>query len=313
MKRFIYNIAALALAIMASAACSDRKEGAGDIMIGFAEDSYSYKEGAGLTKIRFDVTGEAKSYPVTFDIVAQVVSTDGAELEEIVHFTQLEGMKVGGYDIAPVLLEFFIKDNDVINEPRSIELTISNVKGAGVSRSKTVLEIRDNDNDPYDKLMGDWTATANDYNGSKTSFPVNISGGFTSAEIEANEGRVLVCWGFGPYQREYSNASPSRQPVWYLDFAEDEGKVYVQANTLMANVFSFADIPYQVIIRCCGVEPGPKFSLTRRLEGSWNKEMDKIVFEDGGYGLTAAIFNTAGEYTESVWMIYTDIVLTRNK
>lgn len=310
MKRIIYIIAAMAFAVTTSVSCSQEKEGAGDITIGFAQTEYRMKESAGLTKIKFDIQGEAKKYPVSFDVEAKVISDDGAQLSDIIHFTQTKGLRVAGLDLAPVFLEFMVKDNPEINESRFVELTITNVSGASLSQSTTVLEIRDNDNDPYDKLMGDWTASATDHNGNKVSFPVNISGGFNANDVQNNEGKVLVCWGFGPYQREYSNASPTRQPVWYMDFDEDASKVYVQPNSLMANVFQFSDIPYDVIIRCNAVEPGPKISVSHRLEGTWSKDMKTIKFEEG-YGLTAAIYTTAGEYTGNVWMIYTDIVLTR--
>ncbi len=311
--RHISVIAALLTAVAAMVSCSEEKKGAGDITIGFAQDTYKFKEGAGLSKIQIDVTGEAETYPVTFDVEAKIVSSEQVEVNDVIHFTQSKGLKIKGKDLAPVYLEFTVKDNDVINETRQVELTITNVKGAKVSNAKTVFEIRDNDNNPYDKLMGDWTASATDYSGAKVTFPVNISGGFTESDINNNEGRVLVCWGFGSYQREFPTSNPPKQPVWYMDFDEDAHALYVQTNKVMANVFQFSDISYDVIIRCCTILPGNSISLQTPLEGSWSSDMNTITFQSGGYGLTAAIFTTDGEYTDTVWMIFTDIVLTRNK
>lgn len=310
--RHISVIAALLAAAAAMVSCSEEKKGAGDITIGFAQDTYKFKEGAGLNKIQIDVTGEAETYPVTFDVEAKIVSSEQVEVNDVIHFTQSKGLKIKGKDLAPVYLEFTVKDNDVINETRQVELTITNVKGAKVSNAKTVFEIRDNDNNPYDKLMGDWTASATDYSGAKVTFPVNISGGFTESDINNNEGRVLVCWGFGSYQREFPTSNPPKQPVWYMDFDEDAHALYVQTNKVMANVFQFSDISYDVIIRCCTILPGNSISLQTPLEGSWSSDMNTITFQSGGYGLTAAIFTTDGEYTDTVWMIFTDIVLTRN-
>ena len=311
--RHISVIAALLTAAAAMVSCSEEKKGAGDITIGFAQDTYKFKEGAGLSKIQIDVTGEAETYPVTFDVEAKIVSSEQVEVNDVIHFTQSKGLKIKGKDLAPVYLEFTVKDNDIINETRQVELTITNVKGAKVSNVKTVFEIRDNDNNPYDKLMGDWTASATDYSGAKVTFPVNISGGFTESDINNNEGRVLVCWGFGSYQREFPTSNPPKQPVWYMDFDEDAHALYVQTNKVMANVFQFSDISYDVIIRCCTILPGNSLSLQTPLEGSWSSDMNTITFQSGGYGLTAAIFTTDGEYTDTVWMIFTDIVLTRNK
>ena len=311
--RYIPALAALLISMAGVMSCSEGSKGAGDISIGFSQASYRFKEGSGLNKIAIAVTGEAEKYPVTFDIEARLLSEDGLQVNDVLHFTQTKGLKVGGKDLAPVYVEFTVKDDDVINDNRQVELTITNVHGASVSAEKTVIEIKDNDSDPYDKLMGDWTATATDYYGKKETFAVNISGGFTQADIDANEGRVLVCWGFGYVQREVSGANPPKQPVWYIDFDEDAHALYVQTNTVMANAFSFTDIPYDVIIRCCTILPGNAISLVSPLEGSWSSDMNTITFQSGGYGLTAAIFNTQGEYTDSVWMVFTDITMTRNK
>lgn len=315
MNTLKYISAALMLLVSAVGlvSCSEENPYGGDITIGFGQESYRFKEGAGLNKIEIAVTGDARKYPVTFDIEARLLTDDGAEVNDVLHFTQIKGLKVKGKNLAPVYVEFFVKDDDVINENRQVELSITNVKGASVSVDKAVVEIKDNDSDPYDKLMGDWTASAKDYYGNKVTFPVNISGGFTQSDVDANEGRVLVCWGFGSYQREFPTSNPPKQPVWYIDFDEDAHALYVQTNTLMANVFQFSDIPYDVIIRCCTIMPGNTISLVSPLEGSWSPDMNTITFQSGGYGLTAAIFNTQGEFTDNVWLLYTDIVLTRNK
>lgn len=312
MKKYISFIAGIILPVLAVVSCSNGEKGAGDITIGFAKDSYRIKEGAGLTKIQIEVNGEAESYPVTFDIQARVTSDETLQVNDVIHFTQSENFKIAGKDLAPVYVEFTVKDDDIISDSRFIELSIVNVKGAAVATSTTTLEIRDNDNNPYDKLMGDWTAHAKDHTGAATTFPVNISGGFNDSDITNNEGRVLVCWGFGPYQRE-SSRSPEKQPVWYMNFDEDNRLLKVQTNVLMANMFEFSDIDHDVIIRCCTIEPGPSINMLTPLEGTWSDDFNTITFQQGGYGLTAAIFTLDGVYDDSVWMIFTDIVLTRNK
>ena len=50
----------MAFAVTTSVSCSQEKEGAGDITIGFAQTEYRMKESVGLTKIKFDIQGEAK-------------------------------------------------------------------------------------------------------------------------------------------------------------------------------------------------------------------------------------------------------------
>ena len=57
--------------------------------------------------------------------------------------------------------------------------------------------------------------------------------------------------------------------------------------------------------------------ISQSLKAAWGGEVQNgqvtDVEELGGYGLTAAIFTLDGVYDDSVWMIFTDIVLTRNK
>lgn len=140
--RYISVVAAFAMAVSGSISCSNENKDAGDISIGFGQDTYKFKEGAGLSKIQINVAGDGNSYPVTFDVEAKLVSEEGADVNDVIHFTQSKGLKVKGKDIAPVYLEFTVKDNDVINETREIELSITNVKGAKVALEKATLEIR---------------------------------------------------------------------------------------------------------------------------------------------------------------------------
>ena len=76
----------MAFAVTTSVSCSQEKEGTGDITIGFAQTEYRMKESAGLTKIKFDIQGEAKKYPVSFDVEAKVISDDGANSAYLLTF-----------------------------------------------------------------------------------------------------------------------------------------------------------------------------------------------------------------------------------
>ena len=205
-------IASSALVLALAVSCEQEPQGKGDATIGFAKETYVYKESAGLVKIPIQFTGEPKTYPITFDIVAEV---DGEELklEDLVHFTQSKGLKYAGNPKAPVYLEFQIYDNQEINDSRFINLSIENVSGATLAGTgKASLELSDNDNNPYERLMGNWVLSGTSpFDGKTTTTEVNISGGFSADEENVNFEKTLVCWGLGGEQFELKEGEPRKQ------------------------------------------------------------------------------------------------------
>ena len=314
MKLFRNMLIASSAAVLALASCQETPQGKGDATIGFAKDTYVYKESAGLVKIPVQFTGEPKTYPITFDIVAEV---EGGEFKvsDLVHFTQTEGLKYAGDPDAPAYLEFQVYDNQEINESRLINLTIANVSGATLAGSgKAVLEIADNDNNPYERLMGNWTLTASD----GSSFPVNISGGFTADDEAVNFEKTLVCWGFGGYQEDltaYGGAYlPLKQPVWYFNYNAEEGYLTVKSGALMANIWSFNGIDEDCEIKMAAGQPNAEGKMATdhdyQIKATWSEDMNTITFEKGYY-LVATVWGVSGTYY-GYWMAFPDAVMTRN-
>ena len=230
MKTLKY-IALAAVSTLMLASCDNKtEEGAGDAVIGFAKDAYTFKESAGLVRIPMSVEGEAKYWPICFDIKAEISVSDEPEIENIIHFTQATGLKYAGNPDAPAYVEFSIIDNLEINDNRTVKLTIENVKGAAVGTGSTVVEIADNDNNPYDRLMGEWILEGPSIysDGFSGPQPVTIIGGFTPEEEEANADKTLVCIGFlGKQYPQY------QMPVWYLDYNAEAGYLKLRPNALM--------------------------------------------------------------------------------
>lgn len=305
-------IASSALMLSLAVSCEQESQGKGDATIGFANETYVYKESAGLVKIPIQFTGEPKTYPITFDIVAEM---DGTELkvEDLVHFTQTKGMKYAGDPEAPAYLEFQVYDNQEINDSRFINLTIANVSGAELAGSgKAVIEIADNDNNPYERLWGNWTLTASD----GSSFDVNISGGFTAEEEVLNYEKTLVCWGFGGYQEDltaYGGAyTPLKQPVWYLNYNAEEGTLSTKSGEVMANIWSFNGIDEDVNVKLAAgtVQDGNLHTdHAYQVRATWSEDMNTITFEKGYY-LVATVVGVSETYY-GYWMAFGDVVMTR--
>ena len=306
-------IASSAVVLALAVSCQETPQGKGDATIGFANETYVYKESAGLVKLPIQFTGEPKTYPISFDIVAEVDGTE-FKVEDLVHFTQTKGLKYAGDEDAPAYLEFQVYDNQEINESRLINLTITNVDGATLAGTgKAVLEIADNDNNPYERLMGNWIATAGD----GSTFPVNISGGFTADDEAVNFEKTLVCWGFGGYQEDltaYGGAyTPLKQPVWYLNYNAEEGTLSARSGALMANIWSFNGIDEDCEIKLAAGQPNAEGKMATdhdyHVKATWSEDMNTITFETGYY-LVATVWGVSQTYY-GYWMAFPDVVLKR--
>lgn len=312
-------IAASAFILACATSCNGTPEGKGDATIGFASESYIYKETAGLVKLPIQFTGEPKTYPITFDIVATVQGSED-EVETLLHFTQTKGLKYAGLEGVPAFVEFTIYDNREINDSKFVELSIENVKGATLQGSgKTVIEIADNDNNPYERLWGNWTLRGTDvFTGSAATCEVNISGGFSAAEEAVNADRKLVCWGFGGYKEDLAGTdlTPVKQPVWYLNYNADAKQLTLVPGELMANCFDYTgSIPgssFEIKTAALFVQNNElvySFDYTG-VTATWSQDMNKITFvpDAGIYGVIMA----DGAESGYGFAGYYNITLTRN-
>lgn len=307
-------IASSALVLALAVSCEREPQGKGDATIGFAKETYVYKESAGLVKIPIQFTGEPKTYPITFDIVAEVEGTE-FEVEDLVHFTQTKGLKYAGIENVSAYLEFQVFDNQEINESRFINISIENVSGATLAGTgKAVIELADNDNNPYERLMGNWVFSAKKLSDdSAASFEVNISGGFSADEESVNYEKTLVCWGFNGYKEDLSGSSyvPDHQPLWYMAYNADEETLAVLPDKLLANIFNFSLEGYKSFeLKSVTIPDGDEdFSFTERIYATWSDDMNTITFKEGD-AFGAYIFGD-GQDTGYYWTGFYDIVMTR--
>ena len=306
-------IASSAVVLALAVSCQETPQGKGDATIGFEKETYVYKESAGMVKLPIQFTGEPKTYPITFDIVAEV-NGEEFKVSDLVHFTQTEGLKYAGNPEAPAYLEFQIYDNQEINDSRFVTLTIANVKGATLAGSgKTVLELADNDNNPYERLMGNWVLTGTSpFDGSVGSCDVNISGGFSAAEEASNFEKVLVCWGING-QQVTVNAEPSHQPIWYLTYDGEAQQLTLQTGTTLANVFKF-DLGNNEEVKMAALYYNEDGKLVYSLDydgvtATWSDDMNTITFAPNT-GIYTPIFAN-GEETEYGWAGYFNMTMTR--
>lgn len=314
MKLFRNILIATSALALAAVSCQQVEEGKGDATIGFENPTYVYKESAGRVKLQVKFEGEPKTYPITFDVV--VTPEGGLGLDSLVHFTQTENLKYMGNPDAPAYIEFDLKDNDYINDSRFLTFTLANVKGAEiVAGGKTMIEIADNDNNPYERLMGNWVAQCYDSDGAKAEWNVNISGGFTSDEENVNFEKTLVCWGFGGQMEDVSSygITPAKQPVWYLTYDAEAKTLTTQPGKVMANIWKFNGIDEDVEVKIAtgAINAEGKMATDHAVPvtATWSADMSTITFEPD-YFLVATVWGVSGEYY-GYWMAFNKIVLVR--
>ncbi len=305
LKYSLFTAALLCISGLTTSCDDDSAKGAGDATIGFAQANYSYKESAGLVKIPVQFTGEPKEYPITFNVEAQIEGTE-VTLDEVALFTQLTGLKYVGNEKAPAYVEFQLIDNDEINDSRFITLTITSASGATIANASTRVEIADNDNNPYEKLWGDWTYSAvNAGDGSAVTFTFSISGGLTDEEVAQNADKRLVCVGYN------GSSSIGGSPiVWYIDYDGEAGVCSIAGGETM---FDIQGDPFGLGFGSTKVVTGilfeDKLYTNMSIPGSWNEECTQITFTPT-YGLAPMIYGD-GEYSGYVWGQDLQIVLTR--
>ncbi|MGM9747515.1 MAG: hypothetical protein ACI3ZN_01830, partial [Candidatus Cryptobacteroides sp.] len=307
-------------ALLASS-CSKQPSGPGNATVGFRESSLEVRENAGTVKIPVVFTGTAASYPISFDV--DILPEGDFDIEEAVHITQYKGLRYMGNPAVPVYLECQIINDDIINDAKVLTLTISNINGATAGEiSEMSLTIKDNDNNPYDRLCGDWTFSAtSEATGKTEKFPVKILGGFTSEEENENYEKVLVCWGFNGYMDDLTGnewgVKPLHSPVWYLDYEPETKSLYLQNDVLMAGNFRNSQTNDFVQIKPCTAIPNGKgffyMDSYTRLRGTWSDDMKTITFNDPqqtGYGIACQIY-TSETSLPALWSIHTNITLTQ--
>lgn len=316
MKTFrnIILSAVLVLAAASVASCDlgkfgeDAKHGNGDAVVGFASDSYSFKESAGIVRVPVAITGSPLNYPLTFDIKAEALNlADLDNLDKLVLFTQTKELKDNGE--GTVYVEFKIFDDTEINDDRTFKLSISNLEGATLAEvTETTVTIKDNDNNPYEKLWGDWTLHCLDYDLAAYEFTVSISGGFTPEEEEANADKLLVCVGLEGYQWALSDGTGA--PLWYMGYDADAKLLSIKTGYTIApvNYVNFGLSGDQTVELWYWNPETGEASKDVEIAGTWSEDLNSITFDQTA-GLVLRVY-ADGAY-KGVWDRYSKITMTR--
>lgn len=175
-------------------ACSDddvKKNSAADVTVSMGTASFSPRESAGVVSLPIKVEGPTNGM-VTLTVETREVGSNPA-VENTNYYVTTKKINITGSE---GYVELEMVDDDVINDPRTFEVTIVNVEHAKLNEGAktTTVEIRDNDHEPYDRLQGTWKITYKDYTGAVQSQKVTITGADDPSQYIYNRLLYLEGW-----------------------------------------------------------------------------------------------------------------------
>lgn len=155
---------AVALVATFVASCNDDDDfsvNTSKTVAGFEKTTMRTKESAGIINIPITVEGK-RNGDISFEISAQGTGENPAV--EGKHFVITEKNiklleKNDTTSSTTVNVQFQCLDDDVINEPREVTLTIKASNGVELQNKQIVVTLRDNDAAFYEKFQGKWTLT----------------------------------------------------------------------------------------------------------------------------------------------------------
>lgn len=128
---------------------------AGGVTVDMQKPTFSTRENGNIFNVPIQVNGTANGSIIVYVETTPTANHEAAVADEnyIVTSTRIiipAGETVGNVEIRPL-------DNVEENDNRFFDVTITKVDGASIgNQPTTVVELRDNDSDPYEKMTGNW-------------------------------------------------------------------------------------------------------------------------------------------------------------
>lgn len=289
-------------------ACSsddDSWNTAADVTVSMKNPTMVIKENMGLTNVPIEVKGKTNGNVYVTLAVKEVGSNPA---KEDVHYyitdkTISISDSIGYVEVEPV-------DDDEINDDRTFEITIVEAKGAKIDKdakidkAKTLVSLRDNDSQIYEKLQGKWKLTGVSRQGTPMESVVKIIG--ASDEKDGDYNHTLKLTGMAV------NSSTARLSFHY---DEDTKQGYVAFDNLgkynFIEGYDFTkDLGFMGNIMLHNLSNGQLTSTP--IKGTWSEDCKEIVF-DQDQVLFGGIYTTGGTFTGYEFFSVTKIKLTKVK
>ena len=170
------KIYTLLLCAVLIAACSDDEEqfNSGAATVSLQETVMTVKESAGLCTVPVVVTGE---HTGTIRVTFELKDHNAKEDENYIVTTKTLLIPAGQETMN---FEFKTVDDKLVNDDRSFDVEIADVKGASIgTNNRLTVIIKDNDSSFYETLSGTWiftgTASATNASNVQVGFSVKVN------------------------------------------------------------------------------------------------------------------------------------------
>ena len=195
-------------------------------------------------------------------------------------------------------------DDEDINEDRTFEITIVSAKGAKIGNATTMVSLKDNDANIYEKLQGKWVLTGVSYTGETMTSVVKIIG--ASNEDEGDYNNTLYLTGM-------AMSSSTARLSYHYDATTKQG--YVAFDNLgkynFIEGYDFTkDLGFMGNIMLHNLSNGQLTSTP--IKGTWSEDCKEIVF-DQDQVLFGGIYTPGGTFTGYEFFSVTKIKLTKVK
>ncbi|MBQ9645027.1 MAG: hypothetical protein IJV24_01555 [Prevotella sp.] len=149
----------LLLATLTACDSDDEWNTSADVFVSMANETITVKENAGFLYVPVKVSGAHRNGDVRVSIAVQEVGDSPAVAD--IHYLLTSPSVVLPLGTDSVGVELKLIDDEVINTDRQFAVTIRQVDGAALGASvSTMVTLRDNDANFYERFFGRWTMRA---------------------------------------------------------------------------------------------------------------------------------------------------------
>ena len=295
------KIYAFLLAAAVFAGCSKEEEiswNSADATVSMGQAELVVKENKGMVNVPVVVAGELDG---AVEVTVEVAELGENPAMEDVHYILTSETVIIPADATEGKIEFKTVDDADINEARTFVITIKSANGATVSETEnsTVVTLKDNDSQFYEKLQGRWKMNSVSSKGASQSWSINIVG---VEEGEEGYNEVFQVTGIMGY------SWTSMTMFYNYDVATKTGYVYIPAGYVLAEGVDFGlGGTNEVVTGLVNAEGN--LTLQGGIIGTWNDDFTEITFEQDKlmYGL---IFSGTS-FTGYTWFNFLNPTMTK--
>lgn len=290
----------LAVASVILASCSDddsKWNSAGDVQVAMGSTEITWKENKGTNTpvfVPITVTGERNG---AVQVTVSVAETGSNPAMDDVHYIITSKTIVIPADANEGQIELRTIDDSDVNENRTFTMTITSAHGASIGTSaSTLITLKDNDSEFYEKLMGGWKMTASDDEGKAYEWNVSIDG-FDEGEPGYNESLWLA---------GFDGESGTIELKYEFDMATGKGRVGVIVPSDFFAAYSFNGIgPHYLGLSGYDLEAGKLLNDEFVIWGTWNDEFTEVTFDETAPAVAERLYTYPdGDPTNYLYAVY---------